>query len=76
MWLGHWESHFELHPKPNHTKIVYAIRELGAKATTWWREFRYAQWFLVHVTTLSTSLKNDFSNCLLRLKQHNFLKPF
>ena len=33
--LGRWESHFKLHPKLDHTKICYASRELGGKATTW-----------------------------------------
>ena len=28
-WLGHWESHFELHPKIEVVKIGYVGRELG-----------------------------------------------
>jgi hypothetical protein len=39
-WLGRFESHFELHPKPNSTKISYVARELSGKATTWWHELR------------------------------------
>ena len=31
-WLGQWESHFELYPKPYSTKIAYVGRELGGKA--------------------------------------------
>jgi hypothetical protein len=33
-WLGCWESHFELHPKPDSTKISYITRELGGKVIT------------------------------------------
>ena len=36
-WLGRWESHFELYPKPDGTKIAYVGRELGGKAAAWWR---------------------------------------
>ena len=32
-WLGRWESHFELHPKPNVVKISYVGRDLGGWAT-------------------------------------------
>ena len=36
-WLGRWESHFELYPTPDSTNIAYVGRELGGKATAWWR---------------------------------------
>ncbi len=42
-WLGRWESHFELHPKPDITKIAYVSRELGGKAAAWWRGLRIAE---------------------------------
>ena len=28
-WLGRWESHFELYPKHDSTKIAYVSRERG-----------------------------------------------
>jgi hypothetical protein len=31
-WLGRWESHFKLHPKPDVTKIAYVSQELRGKA--------------------------------------------
>ena len=34
-WLGRWESHFELYPKPDSTKIAYVGRELGGKVVAW-----------------------------------------
>ena len=39
-WLGRWESHFELYPTPDSTKIAYVGRELGGKAAAWWRGLR------------------------------------
>jgi hypothetical protein len=42
-WLGRWESHFELHPKPDSIKISYVARELGGKAAAWWRGLRTAK---------------------------------
>ena len=33
-WLGWWESHFELYPKPDSTKITYVGQEIRGKATT------------------------------------------
>ena len=42
-WLEHWESHFELHCKPSHTKIAYVSRELGGKVVAWWCGLHNAQ---------------------------------
>ena len=42
-WLGRWESHFELHPKPDAVKIGYVGRELGGRAAAWWRGLRTAK---------------------------------
>ena len=39
-WLGRWESHFELYPTRDSTKIAYVNRELGVKAAAWWRGLR------------------------------------
>ena len=42
-WLGRWESHFELHPKPDAVKIGYVGRELGGRVVAWWRGLRTAK---------------------------------
>ena len=42
-WLGHWESHFELHPKPDAVKIGYVGSELGRRAAAWWHRLRTAK---------------------------------
>ena len=39
-WLDRWESHFELYPTPDSTKVAYVGRELGAKAAARWRGLR------------------------------------
>ena len=36
-WLGQCESHFELYPMLDSTKIAYIGRELGGKVAAWWR---------------------------------------
>ena len=40
MWLGCWESNFELYPMLDSTKIAYVARELRGKAAAWWRGLR------------------------------------
>ena len=42
-WLGCWESHFGLHPKPDVVKIGYVSPELGGRASAWWCGLRTAK---------------------------------
>ena len=39
MWLGRWESHFELYTTPDSTKIAYIRRELGGNCLDTWTDF-------------------------------------
>ena len=42
-WLGHWESHFELRPKPDSIKINSVGRELDGLVVVEWRGLRTVQ---------------------------------
>ena len=59
-WLGRWESHFELYPTLDSTKIAYVGRELGGKAPAWWRGLRTMGKLLDTWTDFVTVFKGQF----------------
>ena len=59
-WLGHWESHFKLHPKPDITKIAYVSRELGGKAAAWWCGLRIVEKLPTSWADFVTTFKKKF----------------
>ena len=68
--LSRWESHFELYPMPDSTKIAYVGRELGGKAVAWWRGLRTLGRFPETWTNFVTVFKANVCNLPLEPRQH------
>ena len=66
-WLGRWESHFELYPTPDSTKIAYVGRELGGKAAAWWRGLRTLGRLPETWTDFVTVFKGQFQQPLRKI---------
>ena len=61
--LGRWESHSELHPNLDHTKIAYTLVVSGGKAIAWWLGLYNAQ--------MLPSAWDEFVNMFMK----RFLQP-
>mgnify|MGYP007007543659 CR=1 FL=1 len=67
-WCGHWESHFELYSKTDHTKISYVNLSYDIKLPLMRHGLHNGQKLLNTWEDLLMYLRNSFSNLLLRLK--------